>query len=808
MKKTRLRLLSFIFAALLLMTSAEPLFAAEIPQATQGPSLSPSEVPEALSYEAAVAAGHVKRLYAEEESLNQVVFRNTDGTQTAYLFNETVKYVDAAGTVRDKSNALTRQIDGSYVNTANHIRTVYPRNAASGISLEKDDLSLILIPDIPTDAPTPGDAALVDGSSSAVIYDAIFGEDTALRYTQTYSGYKEDILLYSADVPSTFTFYLIAPHTSLREEGGRVIVTLDGEDVAVFEPISIYDANGSKTVGTVSVTEVLENRAFTMTVSVPVAFLQSATYPVTVDPTVTIRSDITSAIIDTTIYTNYSTSCGAETDLVVGNYNALIGSTTGRGVGRALINFPGLYGTASVTTDFEARMKSGRVTAVSYHFKDLSMLSSQLLSAFRMTQSWSESAVYSSSLWDGYSVSPGTTVSVTALNQNFYQSYTLNLLPFCNYWNTNNVSEPNGIMLKAGNETTTVEAVRIGSSESTSFSYYGISSTPYLSYTYQSGTSANTNIVDGGIYRIKSTTAERALTCSDSGIVSLGTYNASKVEQLFHVAHKGSGAYEISPVMKPDTRMVYESGSVRAVTANNTAAQRWSILTSNASTSQFRLHQKTDENKLLARDSTGWYPYVTDSATNAAWVMEYVGNNSVLINTPLIQQETPNTCSAACAVMVLASHGIAIDETDYVQAHASTYYDPTYFDDIITEYLNNAGSSLTYVCSYVSANTSTGYTGFTNKVIASLNLNSPVISIVCLSTLPNEFNYTTGGHYVVITGAYQDANGKLQAIVNDPHDNNAHYGRKIISFESMYQYIKDDPHEENDNDMIVHAQST
>ena len=44
MKKTRLRLLSFIFAALLLMTSAEPLFAAEIPQATQGPSLSPSEV--------------------------------------------------------------------------------------------------------------------------------------------------------------------------------------------------------------------------------------------------------------------------------------------------------------------------------------------------------------------------------------------------------------------------------------------------------------------------------------------------------------------------------------------------------------------------------------------------------------------------------------------------------------------------------------------------------------------------------------------------------------------------------------------
>ncbi len=60
----------------------------------------PSEdKPEAVSAQSIERNGHVNRLRAQEESLNEIIFQNRDGTKTLYMFSENVKYIDDNGLV-------------------------------------------------------------------------------------------------------------------------------------------------------------------------------------------------------------------------------------------------------------------------------------------------------------------------------------------------------------------------------------------------------------------------------------------------------------------------------------------------------------------------------------------------------------------------------------------------------------------------------------------------------------------------------------------------------------------------------------
>lgn len=59
-------------------------------------------VPEIIGYDYAVSKAHVQRLYEKEgDHLDTVIFRNADGTETAYVFDYPVKYVDEKGSIRD-----------------------------------------------------------------------------------------------------------------------------------------------------------------------------------------------------------------------------------------------------------------------------------------------------------------------------------------------------------------------------------------------------------------------------------------------------------------------------------------------------------------------------------------------------------------------------------------------------------------------------------------------------------------------------------------------------------------------------------
>ncbi len=96
--------------------------------------LSDNDIPECLTLEVSENNKFAARLYEKETALDTVLFANKDGSETVYIFNEDVKYIDESGKIADKSNKLYSNIksrafssDYSYVNKENDINTYFPK---------------------------------------------------------------------------------------------------------------------------------------------------------------------------------------------------------------------------------------------------------------------------------------------------------------------------------------------------------------------------------------------------------------------------------------------------------------------------------------------------------------------------------------------------------------------------------------------------------------------------------------------------------------------------------------------------------
>lgn len=94
--------------------------------------LEDSELAEALIENGVTDTNHVERLEIKEPDLNTIIYANYDGTETAYIFDEEVKYIDDNGEIQDKSNEIT-EIDSdiiggeyAYFNEDNDINTYFP----------------------------------------------------------------------------------------------------------------------------------------------------------------------------------------------------------------------------------------------------------------------------------------------------------------------------------------------------------------------------------------------------------------------------------------------------------------------------------------------------------------------------------------------------------------------------------------------------------------------------------------------------------------------------------------------------------
>ena len=215
-----------------------------------------NELPATITAAQAVQAGHVMRLKAEEPDLNTVVFKNGDGTRTAYQYAVPVKYVEN-GEIKDKSSRLVATDKGGYAyeNEANEVKTYFPQGLGEkGARLEYGGYALELTP---VTAETLGvysaGSSLAAGGSvlrnvteaaDGMNYAGALGEGISLRYTPTLTGLKEDIILDSYTGRSSFSFRLRTEGLELCEISGNWYLSdpESGETVIELGEIYIHDS--------------------------------------------------------------------------------------------------------------------------------------------------------------------------------------------------------------------------------------------------------------------------------------------------------------------------------------------------------------------------------------------------------------------------------------------------------------------------------------------------------------------------------------------------------------------------------------
>lgn len=310
-----------------------------------------------IDYENAVEHGHVARVYAEED-LNTIVYKNIDGTKTAYVFDYDVKYVADDGTVEDKDIDLVKN-DGGYDVKKSDISLNIPNSIMSGVEFEHDGGYIKLTPVRETlfeealskasAAQNAPQKAVVNEDANEIYYNRAFGNGTGLRYRPTMTGMKEEIVLDTYTGTSSWKF--VAQTNGLQpylDEGGVYYFakSRDSQNKYSLGNVYTYDSAGNYTYGTMSVQEVTQGELYTVVLSVDEAFLtdENTVYPVYVDPTLSIKH---SSISYTAVYSakpnnNYI----YNTTMSIGYY---IDQNSGKdcGLGRVVMRMESLINNAT-----------------------------------------------------------------------------------------------------------------------------------------------------------------------------------------------------------------------------------------------------------------------------------------------------------------------------------------------------------------------------------------------------------------------------------------------------------------------------
>ena len=410
-------------------------------------------------------ADHIARLN-EEETLSTYVFLNRDGTKTVYYMDEEVKYLDSDGTVREKDLSLTADLNG-YTTAQNDISLTLPENLSEGVGLSYAGYDISLIPQITTARVT---GPQVNGN--AVGYQNCFGNGTVLVYTPTLSGLKEDIMLVAYTGVSSFEFLLNTDGLGLYQEDGRYYLSASptAELRIRLGDIVAFDATGSFSVGSMTVTTVAEQQQYRLTVSVDPAFLAdpNTVYPVSIDPSITVSDNThgAGAIEDASIYQGAPTLNAGSWQYAHCGY---VDSTYK--VGRILIRPKKLLSDSTYQS-----VSASQIESAYFYIWETSGTSAQTINLYSLSgsTSWTESGV----TWNNAGVTQGTKYASASPGSNAKASF--NITNLVKAWKNNQATANCGFMLTSSNETSVDKAFCTSEYETTS-------TRPYVVVEYQIG---------------------------------------------------------------------------------------------------------------------------------------------------------------------------------------------------------------------------------------------------------------------------------------------------------------------------------
>ena len=431
-------------------------------------------LPDIIDEAEAAEHGYVSRVSAAETNLNTLVFRNADGTNTMRIFDHPVKFEDE-GIVKDITLGI-KSVRGGFASAQSPIRTVFPSKLTDGITLAYDDIEIGMIP---VSASRTGTAELSDDGKK-ITYAC--GNSTALEYTLTYTGFKEDIVVEKYTGQTDFDFTLKTNGLILvSEDGSYYLRDLSGKTKATLGDIIIFTADErNNAFGSMTHKTVEEGQEYVITVHVDDEYLkdEKTVYPIRIDPTVEIVYDgVNASAIEDVTLNSLETSNANSGSIYVGKRGSF-------GISRTLMRFPGLDMT-NIASEFY-------ITEARVELRDLMCYSTRLpISCYSFEDSW----VLSTVRWS--TIVPNNYDSTELDNKLVYygngdkditggtQRYSFDITQAVKWWKNGKYPQNAGVVFK------TTEAIENGSTNvSVCFaSYNRASNKPSFSMTYNTGIS-------------------------------------------------------------------------------------------------------------------------------------------------------------------------------------------------------------------------------------------------------------------------------------------------------------------------------
>lgn len=539
--------------------------------------LLPEDTPEIVSQESIEENSHVNRLWEQEQDLNTIIFQNRDGTKTAYHYSDPVKYTDKNGKVKDKKNKLSETTNGEYTNAENDINAYFPKkiHKNKGVELKFGEYVFEMSPNINGSSGASRQTGHDKDSNPTeyVEYPEVFADDISLRYTPTFGGYKEDIILNTNVGINRFEFKLTTNGLSLVQAStGNYYLAepLTGEYVTALGNVIVYDNTGVESEGYnhyYEVTTLSQDEQYLITVIVDEQYLESkdTAYPVYVDPTLTVmpQGDVEDAVL----YSNDSET--AYSGLIKIGYDAAYGT------GRGLYDFPILNFTNDFILMYGNQIKSAELNLYA-QIQGSDRDNAKNLSLYEFHSDWSPSTVkWNNTNPNNYSTlvsSKSVTTGWTAFN----------ILPVIEKFKSDSdyTMAFKGLLLKANSETYTTWKKFVSS--------YGTSSRrPYITITYNDSPTACSQVVSGATYYLKNYNGDyldvyNGNTLDNTRLLTYAFHG--NANQQFKITNISGGEYEIAPQHTAGKVLsVNSSGQVVIEEDCNLSRQRWYIFYRNGS---------------------------------------------------------------------------------------------------------------------------------------------------------------------------------------------------------------------------------
>ena len=547
--------------------------------------------------------GEKLRLTEEEPNLRTKIYLNRDGTKSMEVYDDPVKYVASDGLIKDKLLTIEATA-GGFISAQSDIECRFSADISRGIGIRRGAFAVMMLPDDAVD----GTAVLsTDGKEVTYLVD----DSTVYRYSLTYTGYKEEIIVSEYTGQTKYVFRYLTDGLSLEQTGDCYgFVDGNGEVKATLSEILIFTADDrNNRVGDMSVETVRANEEYVVTLELDENYLSDplTAYPLIIDPSIdiTYENSGADAIEDATINSAAGTS-GSGTTLNVGLRSSY-------GIARILVKFPGL--------DLSPIASADNIVSARFRVRDLMCYSTHLpVNCHVFKSAWTENTVnWSSTNPNNYNSQVLDTLTVYYNNGNHVGEgythsniYEFNVLQAVKGWKSGTYNQNAGIMLK------TTAAIENGSNNiSVVFaSYERNTNKPKLFVTYTEPVDAQLNsssivIDEGGSYQLQviSSNAQSVIwgvvgtslvSITQNGLVTglkAGTTSvyanvrtaegASKLyyctvtvkipDGIYYINNVNSGQYITASGKITENQSLSMGGKFGAVPAAQKAKQQWKI---------------------------------------------------------------------------------------------------------------------------------------------------------------------------------------------------------------------------------------